>query len=237
MFSRPTWSKCKGLSAGFTLIEVLVAVALLAVIGMLTWQALGSATASKERSETRDRSWGGANLALSRMTSELQMAVLFTNTDWLGSSPSGEQRTKQAFIGKNTGDQDSLTFCSAAHTRYLKDVKESDLAEVGYFLESNADEGPFVLKKREASPPDEVPEEGGTVTTILTGIHEMNFRYFDSIKNEFVDEWDSTQIDHFNKLPRAVEVELILQDPVDEEGRLRFKTMVLIEMPGPSDPQ
>lgn len=228
---------------GFTLIEVLVAVTLLAIISLLVFQAMGTSSSSKERFEKKDDLFRAAALSLDRMTRDLAMAVLFSDVEFLGVSPSGEQSTKNLFTAKNNGDQDKVTFDTVSHIRYLKDVKESDLAEVTYFLEpleSGEGEAPttglFVLKKREISPPGNTPEEGGTVTNLLEGVRELNFRYYDTGKREFVDEWDSTKIDNLNKLPRAVEITLVVQDPVDEETTHRFSTIQLLEMyPGPND--
>lgn len=227
---------------GFTLIEVLVAVTLLAIIAFLVWQAMGSSIASKERFEKRDRAFRSASLALDRISRDLQMAVLFSNVEFLGVSEAGEQRTKSVFVGENNGDQDKIAFNSVSHVRYLKDTKESDLAEVGYFLEPEEEKeeggvsGLFALKKREQSPPDAEPDQGGTVMTLLEGVKELNFRYYDRRKTEFGEEWDTTKVDFVGKLPRAVEITMVIQDPIDEEGALRFSTLALLEMsPGPND--
>ena len=237
------WSKCKN-RKGFTLIEVLVAVTLLAIISILVWQSMGSSIASKERFEKKEEVFRGGSLALDRMMRGLQMAVIYSSVDFLGVSPGGEQQTKSVLIGLNNGDQDKLTFETLSHVRYLKDVKESDQSEVSYFLEPEEDapgedvkvSGLFSLKKREQSPPDADPDEGGTTLTLLDGVKELNFRYFDPQKWEYLDEWDSTKVDYLNKLPRAVEITLVMQDPVDEEGTIRFSTVALIEMaPGPND--
>ncbi len=224
---------------GFTLIEVLIAVVLLAIISLLVWQSMGSSIGSKDRSEKREGTYRAATLTMDRMTRDLSMAVLFSNLDFLGVSPNGEQMTKSVFIGTNSGDQDQLTFDTLSHVRYIKDVKESDLSEVTYFLEKDTESeqpGLYLLKKREKSPPDANPAEGGTAMTLLEGVKELNFRYYDPAKTEFKDEWDSTKLDNLNKLPRAVEITLVVQDPNDEEASLRFATLALLEMsPGPND--
>lgn len=223
---------------GFTLIEVLVAVTLLAVISLLIFQAMGSSTASKERFEKRETAFRSATLALNRLTRDLAMAVLYSDVELLGVTPSGEQKTKSVFIGTNVGDQDKILFETLSHVRYLKDVKESELSEVGYFLEpeEEGEAGLFALKKRESSPPDDEPEKGGTVMTLLEGVKELNFRYYDPVKEEFGDEWDSTKSDFLNKVPRSVEVTLVIQDPVDEEATLQFSTVALLEMyPAPNN--
>lgn len=241
MSSQRTLSKCKG----FTLIEILVAIVLLAVISLLLWQSMGSTIGSKDRSEKRDQAYRGASLAVDRIARDLSMAVLYTSMDFLGISGSAEQMMKSVLIGTNEGDQDKLTFDTVSHIRYLKDTKESDMAEVTYFLEKedveegDEDEvtaGLYALKKREKSPPDSEPDTGGGVQTLLGGVKELNFRYYDAVKNEFKDEWDTTKIDYVNRLPRAVEITLIVQDPMDEDATIRMSTVAMLEMaPGPND--
>lgn len=220
------------------MIEVLVALAVLSLLSLLIWQEMKIVTLSKDRFEKKGEAFRGASLTLQRLSADLQMAVLFSSPDILGVSSGGEQVTKSVFVGKNSGDQDGIVFNSLSHIRYLKDSKESDLAEVGYFLEPAQEEGegPFLLKKRDSSPPDAEPEEGGRTFTLLTGVKELNFRYYDLQKQEFVDQWDSTSLDYVNRLPRAVEIALVVRNPVSEEEEFRFATVVLLEMaPGPND--
>lgn len=225
---------------GFTLIEIMIAVVLLGVISLLLWQSMGAAINSKERSEKREQAYRGADLILNRLTRELSMCVLYSSLEFLGISGSAEQMTKSVLIGSNNGDQDKLTFDTFSHIRYLKDTKESDLAEVTYFLEKTESEDAaadeFDLKIREKSPLDNEPDKGGKVMTLLEGVKELNFRYYDPVKNEYKDEWDTTKIDYGNRLPRAVEITLVIQDPVDEDNTIRFQTVALLEMaPGPND--
>jgi general secretion pathway protein J len=222
---------------GFTLIEVLIAVVLLAIISVLVFQSMGSMAGSRERFETRSQVYRGANVFLDRMTRELATTVLYANIELLGVSANGEQMSKSVFSGANNGDQDKLTFDNLSHTRYLKDSKESDLAEVTYFLEPQEEgDGLFVIKRREKCPLDAEPGEKGKVTVLLDGVRELNFRYYDPVKGEYQEEWDTTKLDFANRLPRAVELTLVLQDPADEDNTLRFKTVALLEMsPGPND--
>ncbi|HSA58687.1 MAG TPA: type II secretion system protein GspJ [bacterium] len=222
---------------GFTLIEVLIAVVLLAIISFLVYQSMGAMVGSKERFETREDAYRSANVFMDRLTRELATAVLYGNVELLGVSPNGEQSSKSVFSAENNGDQDKLTFDTLSHTRYLKDAKESDLAEVTYFLETQEDgDGLYAVKRRLKCPLDAEPGEKGQVTVLMTGVKELNFRYYDAAKTEYKDEWDTTKLDFANRLPRAVEITLVLQDPVDEDNSLRFMTVALLEMsPGPND--
>ncbi len=230
---------------GFTLIEVLIAVVLLAIISVLVFQSMGAMVGSKERFETREEAYRGANVFMDRLTRELATTVLYGNVELLGVSPNGEQSSKSVFTAANNGDQDKLTFDTLSHTRYLKDAKESDLAEVTYFLEPQEQEegqeggagvGLYAIKRRHKCPLDTEPGEKGQVSVLMTGVKELNFRYYDAAKTEYKDEWDTTKLDFANRLPRAVEITLVLQDPADEDNSIRFMTVALLEMsPGPND--
>lgn len=230
----------------FTLIEVLVSITILAAISILVWQAMGSTVKAKEHFEAQDEAFRNASLAMERVARDLRMAFLFSKPEILGLTPSGEQMSKNVFIGVDEGENDKVTFNTFSHLRYLKNAKESDQAEVSYFVEAGLNEAGepteeeeevgMVLKKREQSPPDVQPEEGGKVIPVLAGVKVFNLRYYHIQKDEFVDAWDSTGIDNLNTLPRAVEVTLGVQSPVDEEQVLKFKTVVFLEMaPGPND--
>ncbi len=222
---------------GFTLIEVIVAIALLAVISIMLWQAMGSTARSKEGQEDRTESYQSSSIVIKRMIQDLEMSVLYRSLDILGVSGNREQVMKSVFIGKNEGDQDKLTFNSFSHLRYLKNVKESDLAEISYFLDADPEHaGLYTLKKREQSPPDDNPDEGGQTVTLIDRVKELNFRYYHLQKGEYVDAWDSTSVDFAFKLPRSVEIILVIQDPVDEEAEIRVLSSVILEMaPGPND--
>src|SRR5262245_57571903 len=222
---------------GFTLLEVMVAVVLLAVTAFLVYQSMGSAVGSKERFENRATAYRGATVFLDRLTRELSTTVLYSSVEMLGVAANGEQLSKSVFSGINNGDQDKLIFDTLSHTRYLKDSKESDLAELTYWLDPQEDSnGLYVIKRRDKSPPDAEPGEKGKVTVLLDGVKEFNLRYYDPVKTEYKDEWDTTKVDFANRLPRAVEITLVLQDPGDEENTLRFQTVALLEMsPGPND--
>src|SRR5215510_658413 len=113
--------------SGFTLIEVMIAMAILAVMAFLIFTSTQRTLDSKEDTQKTDEMNHSISLALSRMSSDFQMAFLLSGNDFLGS----EGLVKTEFIGK----EDRADFPSFAHQRYFKDAKEADYGEVGYYLE------------------------------------------------------------------------------------------------------
>ncbi|MDO8461735.1 MAG: type II secretion system protein GspJ [Deltaproteobacteria bacterium] len=223
---------------GFTLIEVMVSIAILALISIIVWQASGSNMRAKERSEKRDEVFQGVALVMDRMTEELISAYIYSPmAEQNGKSPSGEILSKTTFVGKNGGDQDELSFVSFSHVRYVKDIKESDQEEITYHLEpSKENPGEFALMKRVSSPPDADSTIGGKGYPILDRVKGLSFRYYDSKRQEWFDEWDSAGSDTPNKIPRAVEMTLTVENPEEGGEPVLFTTIALLEMaPGPND--
>ena len=220
---------------GFTLIEVMVAIAILAMITLLVWQSSAITILSKERYEKEDALMHEMSLVLNRIADDLATAfILVPTSDFIGRTPAGEVLTKTVFMGQDQGDQDKMTFVGFSHVRYLKDTKECDQAEISYFTEVQADNpGFFNLMKREVSPIDSDPEAGGKKITVVEGIKSFNLRFYDDGRGEWIGEWDSTSLEHPHKLPKAVEIVLTALYPSEEEETeeiLTFRTIAFMEM-------
>jgi hypothetical protein len=70
----------------------------------------------------------------------------------------------------------------------------------------------------------------------LENVLQLRLQYYDSGRKEWRREWDSLSVDFNKMLPRAVEITLVIPDPVDEEETRTFMTTALLEMaPGPND--
>ena len=234
--------KKKKRTLGFTLIEVMVAITILALISVLVWQSSSITLITKDRFEKEDALMHEMTLVLNRMADDLTMAFILTPTsEQIGKSPTGEIITKTVFIGKDQGDQDEITFNSFSNVRYIKDTKESDQSEISYSIKPQ-EENPelFNLVKRQVSPIDSLPEEGGRALVMVEGIRSLNLRYYDENQSDWVAEWDSTTLEHPHKMPKAVEITIKVPYPVEEEGAdeedLTFRTIAFVEMaPGPNN--
>lgn len=223
---------------GFTLIEVMVGVAIIAIISLLLWQSSSVMINAKMRYEVQDERFHEVLLALTRMTDDLSMAFLYQSEDHLGGGGIEPQRIIQ-FLGKDNGDQDEIHFASMSHVRYMKDSKECEQTEISYFLKKSEEKegGVFSLIKRIQSPPDRDPKKGGTEYLVLEDVLALKLQFYNENKQEWKREWDSSSVDFNKSLPKAVEIIIEINDPVDPEGEKKsFITTALLEMaPGPND--
>ena len=224
---------------GFTLIEVMVAVVILAMITLLIWQSSAVTIVTKDRFEKEDDLMHEMTLTLNRIADDLSMAfILAPTSEFIGKSPSGEVLTKTEFVGQDQGDQDKLTFNTFSNVRYIKDTKQSDQSEISYFVEPQEDNpGLFNLLKRQSSPLDSLPEEGGKTLIMMEGIKSFNLRYYSEGLNDWIAEWNSTSLENPHKMPKAVEIVITVPYPseeLEEEEILTFRTVAFLEMaPGP----
>lgn len=197
---------------GFTLLEVVVALGILAMIGLITLQTIVSALDTRDVLEEEDQSNQSARVALDRLRRDLRLA-------YLTSSTSAVNTYRTQFIGKND-DPDQLWFTTLAHHRMYRDSRECDQTEVTYWTENDPSmDGAKVLLRREAPRIDQEPEKDGLISPLAYHLKDVNFRYINPKTNEWSEDWDTTGTETPNALPRAVQIALVffVADPDDAE--------------------
>lgn len=183
---------------GFTLLEVMIAISLLAMIFFMLYGTLTSTQKLAHSMEGESDVYRQAQIALSRMSSELSMVY------W----PPQRDASSSRFIGvdgtrfdedQESWPSDSLFFIALSHARLAKDAPEGELAHVTYLLDHG-----LLLRQEELA--------GGGLFREIPLAEEvlgLNFRFFDGGKKQWVKEWDSKKR---NRPPKGVEIQLILRD-------------------------
>lgn len=184
---------------GFTLLEVMIAVAITAVIGSMAagiYQQIDrAATVAREQGER----YAGARLALTRLSREVSMAFLSEHYD------------RAQFRDRPTlfkGDSDTLLFSTMAHVRLAQDAKESDQSVVEYRVERDPLSGEDALFRREKARLDDEPDRGGRKDLVATHVKRLTLQYWDLRRKEWVREWSTRTPERLNELPTRVRVEL-----------------------------
>src|SRR5262249_28932677 len=115
------------LRRGFTLVEVMVAVAILATGCALTFGAFHPTFQAKAIIEKNASRHPTVRLAVGRMSREISMAFVSQNDD-----PTMPER-RTFFVGKRRGDIDELRFSMFGHQRLYADADEADTSQVAYY--------------------------------------------------------------------------------------------------------
>jgi hypothetical protein len=165
-------------SRGFTLMELLVAAGLLALMGLILGTSISAVLgAIHDNREMQDR-YHHARVALGRMQREIGMAYL--------SKHQGENKTsKTVFIGK----PDRLMFTYMGHMKIARGSIESDQGVVEYLLEKDGDSDLPSLVRREKVIIDETPEKDGRRQVLAADVVKLRFEYWSVDKESWEGDW------------------------------------------------
>lgn len=216
-------SKRDSCSAGFTLIEVLVAVTIGAIVLTLVYSSLFQIIKTKERVEQTNSLIQQVRVLFTRMEKDLANAYARGQT---AGSPVSDQIY---FLGTVEGNNSRLAFTTFTRDTIYEN-NQSDQTEITYFLRVNEQNNNlFSLYRRDNPYPGN--ENAGLAYPISENVVSFELYYTDESTFEFttggektkIREWNSLQI---GSLPRAVEVNIVLRD--DNGDERDFSSMFLI---------
>lgn len=215
-----------------TLIELLIAIAILAMISTMVWTSFSETTRTKTVIEARQDRGHEVRLAMSRMARELSEAFLTKNF-----STEGQLVTtpRSLFVTEDRPPFDRVDFIAFAHHRLYKDANESDQTEISYFVTSDRDERTRDnLVRRQGRRLDEDPRHGGSVLVMVEDISEFDVTFFDHQSQEWVEFWDTTSLDgQPDRLPAFVKIVLVVNLGDGRTRRFVEKLSIPIENPIP----
>jgi general secretion pathway protein J len=197
---RPAPATRPATAGGFTLLEVIIAMAITAAIGAMTLGAFRQVDRASEIARAQGDRYAAARLALTRLARETSMAFLSEHYD--------RNRIRErptVFLGR----EDELLFTTFAHQRLTRDARESDQAVVAYTVAADPDHaGEQALFRREKARIDEEPDRGGRRDLVADHVAGFRVQYWDSKKKEWVREWSTRSVERSGELPVRVRFEL-----------------------------
>lgn len=183
---------------GFTLVELLVAMAVLALLGSLSFRGLSSVLDAEARLQAETRRWSDVSLLFSQLSEDLAMAVERTGRD-------GADRTIPALLLR-----DGVRAGAAADDAQLVlarlgigegSVAQSAPRRVGYRLRERT------LEYLVWPALDGAPRAEPAVYEVLDNVTSLKWQALD-VDGRWVDDWPEQRAP--NVLPRAVTVRLLL---------------------------
>lgn len=188
---------------GFTLIEVLVAMMITAIVLTSIYGIFSGISSARERIESDGGAYHQARVLFARLGREIRSTYAGGGGIFIG----GRDEDDRPFLEMTTTVSSPVggTVTGLARVRYeLRDDPE----DIG---------GPDVLMRRETSPLH--IERGEAAEYRLAGdILGLGFRFYDG--REWRDEWNAGNL---NALPRMIEISLVL---AADDRELPFRTAV-----------
>jgi general secretion pathway protein J len=210
---------------GFTLMEVVIAVAITAFIGVVIGVSFNTTIVNKEIVEGQAEHYRMLRACMSRMVREIGAAYVSDRYD--------PKRYRDAFDRPTNfiGTRDKLLFTSLAHQRLYADAKESDQMVVEYSLKTSSEraaKGRQDLVRREKVQLEERMERGGTEDVLFEGAKKLEFQYWNSERKQWEDEWDTRRAERKSILPTRVKITLTAVDDSGKEVRYTTQARVML---------
>jgi general secretion pathway protein J len=210
--------------AGFTLAEAMIAVAILALIGVLTYSTFSNAMDARDQAMAITQRYHQIRQAMQRMATEISMAFITAHKGC------DDPRTETAFVGKRSGNGMRLDFNSFSHFKMAADANESDQNELSYWVGRHPDDPDrTALMRREQARIDEEPDEGGIEQILAEDVTSLEFEFYDAKEDDWEDEWDTTSTDQKYRMPMFVSIRMKALGPNGEEETFVTKTRIFLK--------
>ena len=205
---------------GFTLIELMLAVAVLGLILSMLASSFSAVAHSKVHAEGRlevDREGRAVLWQLSReIRSSVQTPIALSNVIMIGTGHVG-----------NNGPIDTITLSTldAGHRRALTGFGTENI--VNYNVVNNPEHPGWYLLERSQQSGLMLADRASTAPVVLAdNLLSLHLRYYDG--QRWTETWDSTSLQHGHQLPVAVDLDIQMAAP---KGRpMDFATRVTVPM-------
>jgi len=219
---------------GFTLLELVIAIAIFAMLSAFVAQSIQNGVRAKQKVQAQIDEVSRMRDSLKLISKDINLA--YHHLDW--------EKELQALVKKKTqnpqatavpepqpeaprldptthfvGDETSINFVTMNNARFQTDKKMADFVEVGYELKAcqsvDGKTSSQCLWRRQSGPVDLDVTKGGDQMVLLENVTELKFRYLGEGKQDWVSDWNST--DQSNdalekgRYPLAVEISLTVQ--------------------------
>lgn len=216
---------------GMTLVEMLVAMTILAFISVMVFASVDGMRRSRAGVDRIIGRYREARLSMNRISREVQSAYLSAHAPIDDSL----RVVQTIFKGEAGSPASRLDFNSFSNRRLSAESRESDQIEISYFGSENPDKQGVVDLARRVARPDEDPEKGGRVEVLATDIDLFELSYLDPLTGRWLEEWDSSSVlSKKGTLPLQVKVVLVLNGAErsrEDGGRGKIRIVQKIPIP------
>lgn len=210
---------------GFTLLEILIAIFIFAIIITIVFASYNSIFKDSRTIKQGITSYEMAKNCLNRMIVDLESAYVtlypkYTPPD-VDDPPDPYRMVGDSMVIK-TEEFPKLRFTSLAHLSFDGKI-ENGIAEIIYYVQDTQERG-FVLRRADNLYPYQPFEEKTSDPILCEGVKSLAFKYYGP-DGEAYDFWDSDAKDWGYATPKRIGIKLELDNNSDS---LLFETMATL---------
>ncbi|MBH1988572.1 MAG: prepilin-type N-terminal cleavage/methylation domain-containing protein [Myxococcaceae bacterium] len=201
---------------GFSLIEILIAAAILGFMGVILLSSLNSALHVSEKAISISERHHLIRQALARLSSELSMAYISANRNM----------TNLVVDTQFRGDKNRISFVAFGGYTHRQDAQESGEREISYFVKDGN------LLRSERFNPGKTLWQENRAKLVCPGIEKIQLKYWNSNTLAWDSLWQTEgQPIQTASLPTRIQVELSARLNEDDVERMTTEVEVWLDKP------
>jgi len=211
---------------GFTLIEVLIALSILAFMMMIAWSTTSNSAQAKKHFEAIEERNHEIRIAQGRMVQDISSAYLSANED------QNKQERRTLLLGKSHGSVDELRFSSLGHKALWAEANESEQTLIAYYSESDLEDGSKtnLLRRESRRLSNETwKSEPAEIDVLLRDVEKVSFEYYNWRDEDWQEDWDTTSAaGEKGRLPTRVRITIEVE--TEDGDSVKYVTQARIMM-------
>jgi prepilin-type N-terminal cleavage/methylation domain-containing protein len=204
--------------SGMTLMEVMIASAVMVIMMGLAWRTIMNTSSSRKTFEAYEERNHELRMALGRIVRDLEHAYLSFNEDRNAAHP------RTMFIAKSSMRMPEIRFSTLDHRVLWADANESEQTVISYVPHDNPDHPGATdwIRREQRRMSNEPPEsEPADYDVLVHDIVAAKLEFWNWKNNDWQDSWDTTQADgQKGWLPSRVRITITVKGPDDKDVKL-----------------
>lgn len=215
------------IQAGMTLIEVMIAIAILVIMMSLAWKTIANTSESKKLFERYEERNHELRMALGRIVRDFEASYLSINED------TNAVNRRTMFIAKSSFKLPDVRFSTLGHRVLWADANESEQTVIQYMPHDDPNHAGVVdwVRREQRRPSNQQPsEEPSDYDVLVHDIAGAKLEFFNAKTTDWQTTWDTTQLDgQKGYLPSRVRITLTTKGPDDKEYKVTTEARIWMQ--------
>ena len=213
--------------AGMTLMEIMIAIAILVVMMTLTWKTIANTSESKRTFEKYEERNHELRMAMGRLVADLESSYVSHNED------TSQVNRRTMFIAKTSFKFPNLRFSTLNHHPMWADANESEQTVISYITREDPEHAGVIdwVRREQRRESNEIPDgEPSDYDILVHDITSAKLEYFNWKNSEWQDTWDTTTSDGQPFMePSRVRITIIVKGPDGKDMKLTTQARVWMQ--------
>ena len=213
--------------AGMTLLEIMIAIAILVVMMSLAWRTIANTSDTKKTFERYEERNHELRMALGRIVRDFEGAYISSNEDRNAAHP------RTMFVAKSGSKLPEIRFSTLGHRVLWADANESEQTVISYLPREDHEHSGVIdwVRREQRRPSNEPPEnEPADYDILVHDIASAKLEFFNWKNVQWQDTWDTTQTDgQRGYLPSRVRITITTKGADDKDIKLVSQARILMQ--------